>query len=649
MSTLVPHPSAATLRRGFGVIGQGIREQPRWFTVSVIGSTIYGIMTGGTAYVIGKVTNETVAPAIAARSVTSGQLWHAALLLAAVVVLNVIGIVVRRVAAGVAVFNLGAIFRRRVTRQYLQLPLSWHHRHPSGQLLSNANADVEATWNVFNPLPMAIGVVVMLVFAAVQMFLVDVFLAVIGLTVFPALFLVNIAFQRVMSPKVTRAQQLRAEVSEVAHESFEAALIVKSLGREDQEAERFRAVTHELRDANIEVGRTRGVFDPAIEAIPTLGTLAVLAVGVWRVSTGHLTAGEVVQIAYLFSILAFPVRALGWVLAEMPRAVVGWDRVDAVLRATGSMEHGSAALPRAGASELRADDVSYSYEVADSGEGDGLPGRHRAVSAVTLDVPAGGTTALVGPTGSGKSTLTNLMMRLVDPDTGAVLVDDVDLRSVRRGGISEVAALVAQQTFMFDDTVRGNITLGAERTDEEVWQALRVAQGDGFVAHLASGIDTRVGERGASLSGGQRQRIALARAVIREPQLLILDDATSAVDPSVEQAILGALRESAAGTTVLVVAYRMATIALADDIIYLEEGRVVDHGTHAELLGRCVGYQRLVTAYAREAAERAAVAADEEPPRPAEPTDPRELRLRDEERAEAALTQADDENVAVES
>jgi ABC-type multidrug transport system fused ATPase/permease subunit len=160
--------------------------------------------------------------------------------------------------------------------------------------------------------------------------------------------------------------------------------------------------------------------------------------------------------------------------------------------------------------------------------------------------------------------------------------------------------------------VRGNITLGAEHDEEGVWRALRVAQGAGFVERLPQGLETRVGERGASLSGGQRQRIALARAVIRDPQLLILDDATSAVDPSVEQAILGRLREASSGTTVLVVAYRMATILLADEIVYLEEGRVIDHGTHDQLVGRCAGYERLVTAYAREAAEREAIAADEE-------------------------------------
>ncbi|MEO3938775.1 ABC transporter ATP-binding protein [Dermatophilaceae bacterium Soc4.6] len=612
MSTLLPNPTASTLRRGFGILARGIREEKRWFAISVVGSAVYGIMTGGTAWVIGRVVNDTIAPAVAAKSVTSAQLTHAALLLVAVVLLNVVGVIVRRVAAGIVVFNLGASYRRKVTRQYLRLPLAWHHRHPSGQLLSNANADVESTWNVFNPLPMAIGVVVMLVFAGVQMLVVDVFLAIVGFTVFPLLFLANIAFQRRMSPKATRAQQLRAEVSEVAHESFEAGLVVKSLGREDQEAERFRVVTHELRDANIEVGRTRGSFDPVIEAIPQLGTLAVLMVGVWRVSTGNLSAAEVVQIAYLFSLLAFPVRSLGWVLAELPRSVVGWERVTAVLEARGTMTYGATEPAHAGASHLLVEDVTYAYEGETDDGGSRQRERHVAIDRVTLDVRAGGTTAIVGPTGSGKSTLTSVIMRLVDPDTGAVVLDDVDLRTVRRGGVADVAALVPQQTFMFDDTVRGNVTLGLDHSDEQVWAALRVAQGEDFVRALGKGLDTRVGERGTSLSGGQRQRVALARAVIRTPQLLVLDDATSAVDPSVEQAILGALRASSTGTTVLVVAYRMATIALADDVVYVEEGRVVDHGTHEQLRARCAGYEHLVSAYAREAAERAAVAADEE-------------------------------------
>ncbi len=605
MSTATP----STLREGWSVIGRGIKGQPRWFGLAVVGSVVYGIMTSLTAAAIGFVVNRAVTPAIAARSVTAGQLWLIGGVMSAVVLTTILGVIGRRLAGGVAMFNLGAMYRRQVTRQYLRLPLSWHHKHPSGQLLSNANADVEATWNIFGPLPMALGVVVMLVFGVLQMVIVDPWLAVVGLTVFPMLFVANVAFQRAMSPRVTRAQQLRADVSEVAHESFEAALIVKSLGREDHEAERFRAVTHELRDANIEVGRTRGRFDPAIEAIPTIGTLAVLFVGTLRVRSGLLSPAEVVQIAYLFSILAFPVRALGWVLAELPRAVVGWKRISAVLEAEGSMEYGPRGLPTGAASHLQAESLSYAYEIeTEQGDAD----LNSAVVDVSLDVAPGSTVALVGPTGSGKSTLTSLMMRLVDPDTGAVLVDGIDLRQVRHGGLSEVAALVAQQTFMFDDSVRGNITLGVDHDDDAVWRSLRVAQGAGFVGELRDGLDTHVGERGASLSGGQRQRIALARAVIRQPQLLILDDATSAVDPSVEQAILSGLREASSGTTVLVVAYRMATILLADEVVYLEEGRVIDHGSHQQLLSRCAGYERLVTAYARESAERDAIAADEE-------------------------------------
>ena len=609
MSLDAPADAAPSLKRSLQIVWVGVRREPRWFAFAVAGSALYGVMTVLTAWAIGKVTREQVQPAVAAGHATAAQLWTIFGWIAGVVVINVVGVVIRRIAAGYTMYNVAAGFRRQVTRQYLRLPLAWHHRHPSGQLLSNANADVEATWNVFAPLPMAIGVVIMLVAGIVQMVLVDPVMAIIGLTVFPALFLANMVFQRAMSPRVSRAQQLRAEVSEVAHESFEAALIVKSMGREQQEADRFEEVTRRLQSANVEVGRTRGTFDPVIESIPTLGTLAVLAVGAHQVANGSLEPAAVVQVAYLISVLAFPVRALGWVLGELPRTVVGWDRVDAVLKARGELAFGSTQLERRGASHARLDRVDYSYDIVDE---HGEESTFQAIHGVSLEVAAGSTVALVGPTGSGKTTLTNLTLRLVDPHHGRVTLDGIDLREVARGGVSAVAALVPQQTFMFDDTVSGNVTLGGDYTDEQVWEALDVAQATGFVRELPLGIETRVGERGTSLSGGQRQRIALARAVIRGPQLLVLDDATSAVDPAVEQAILAGLRRTSAGTSVLVVAYRMSTITLADQIVYVEGGRVVDQGTHRELEQRCVGYQRLVTAYAREAAERAAVAADEE-------------------------------------
>ncbi len=346
------------MRRGLSVLATGIRQAPRPFAVAVAGSTLYGVMTAGQAVVLGHVVSTYVQPAFERHHVTTGQLVGTGGWLAVVTVLLVIGVVGRRVAAGRVMFNLGALYRQAVTRQYLRLPLSWHQQHPAGQLLSNANADVEATWNVFAPLPMGLGVIVMLFVAAVAMVLADPVLALIGLAVFPALVVINGVFQRRMSPRVTRAQQLRADVSGVAHESFDGALVVKALGREEQEAERFGVVSARLRDANVLVGRTRGTFDPVIEALPTLGTLAVLVAGTARVKSGAIDAADVVQVAYLFSLLAFPVRSLGWVLGELPRAVVGWDRVNAVLMARGSLGYGDHVWASDRSAEVRLDGVA---------------------------------------------------------------------------------------------------------------------------------------------------------------------------------------------------------------------------------------------------------------------------------------------------
>jgi len=597
---------SGTLRRGFRVIGIGIRDEPGAFAIAVSGSALYALMTVGSAWVIGQVTDRVIVPAFQDGRTTTTALVGAASAIIAVAVLKAIGIVGRRLYAGVMQYRLQARYRRAVTRQYLRLPLSWHQRHPTGQLLSNANADVEATWYVIAPMPMAVGVLLMLVIAGIALLLTDAVLALVGFTVFPAIFLINVVYQRVLSPLATRAQQLRAEVSEVAHESFDGALVVKTLGRETDETVRFRATAQALRDAQIKVGRVRGLFDPALEALPTLGVLAVLVLGAARVEQGLLAPGELVQVAYLFTILAFPVRAIGWVLGELPRTVVGWDRVERVLQATGGMAYGEHThRGRRAPARLDVRHLGFGYESVD---GPGPPVLHD----VTFDVEPGRTVALVGPTGSGKSTLTNLLVRLVDPHSGEVLLDRVDLREVAAGGVAEAAAVVPQQTFLFDDTVRDNVTLGLDVDDDAVWAALEVAQAARFVHALPAGLDTEVGERGTTLSGGQRQRLALARAVVRRPRLLVLDDATSAVDPKVEQAILANLREGADDVTVVVVAYRKATIALADEVVYVEHGRVLDRGTHTALLARTPGYQRLVTAYEREEAERAALAADEE-------------------------------------
>ncbi|GAA2847136.1 ABC transporter ATP-binding protein [Streptosporangium fragile] len=591
--------TSAVMRQGLRLLGLAIRTEKGIFAAAALSSTLYGVMTVASAWALGWATENLVLPAFQRGEIATGTMLLGTFLILGTALLKALGVSGRRYFAGVMQYRMQARSRRDVTRQYLRLPLAWHHRHPTGQLLSNANADVEAAWAPLAPLPMAVGVVVMLVTAAVALVLTDPVLALVGFLIFPAIAVLNLVYQRRLNPLATRAQQLRAEVSEIAHESFDGALVVKTLGREDEETARFLAKAHELRDANIAVGRIRGLFDPVLEALPTLGVLAVLLIGAARLESGAITSGVLVQVAYLFTLLAFPIRALGWVLAELPRAVVGHERVTAVLEATGSMEHGSVALPGTEPARLEVRDLGYAY------------GDFPVLRDVSLAVEPGRTVALVGPTGSGKSTLTQTLVRLVDPVRGAVLVDGVDLRDVARGGVSDAVALVPQQTFLFDDTVRGNVTLGLPVGDDEVWAALRLAQAEGFVSALPSGLDTRVGERGATLSGGQRQRIALARALVRRPRLLILDDATSSVDPQVEAKILYGLRDAVQAATVVVVAYRMATITLADEVVYLHHGRVVDRGAHEELLARCEGYRNLVTAYERQEAEREALGADE--------------------------------------
>ncbi|WP_329102386.1 ABC transporter ATP-binding protein/permease [Micromonospora sp. NBC_01699] len=653
--------SRDVLGRGLRVLGQAIREEPRIFAVAVSGSVIFGLVTIASAYVVGAIVGNVVVPALTDGRADAGLVALAAAALVGVSLFKVLGVFGRRIAAGYMQYRLQASYRRRVTRRYLDLPLSWHHRHATGTLLSNANSDVEAAWYPIAPLPFAVGTLVMLVAAIGSLFVTDWVLAMVGMAIFPTLFALNVVYSRRMAPRQARAQQLRAEVSAIAHESFDGALVVKTMGRETQETARFAVRAGELRDALISVGRLRGVFDPMLDTLPSLGTLAVLLVGAFRLRQGAVTVTELVSVAFLFTVLAFPVRAIGWVLAELPRSVAGWDRVQRVLTATGDMPYGQTVLDRHDNSPATVvfDRVGFGYEPpdwADSGLGgptgaadpggptdparatgsaapaaaptaadpsaDPLPPeRSRSVRIpvlhdVSFTVPPGRTVALVGPTGCGKSTIVSLAVRLVDPQSGTIALDDVDVRSLTAASLTDTVALVAQVPFIFDDTVRANITLDRpDIGDEDVWAALRLAEADGFISALPDGLDTRVGERGTSLSGGQRQRLTLARALAGRPRLLVLDDATSAVDPRVEAAILAALSRGGPPTgaddgatgpaaSILVVAYRRATIALADEVIYVEQGRVIARGTHPELLATVPGYADLVTAYEKAEAER---------------------------------------------
>jgi ABC-type multidrug transport system fused ATPase/permease subunit len=414
----------------------------------------------------------------------------------------------------------------------------------------------------------------------------------------PALIVANLAFQRRMRTLVEAAQQSRGDVATIAHESFDSALVIKTLGREAAEVDRFATTTEQLRDEMIEVGRLRAVFDPMIEALPNIGILLVFVVGAWRVQATDLTAGDLVGFAYLFRLSAIPLRVFGWLLGDIPRAVVGMERIDRVLDADVEEDDGSVQLPAGTGLDVAVTGLSYHHPVDDHLDARGLQ---------DVDVAAmrGQTIAIVGPTAAGKSTLAWLVARLLEPQAGSVMIDGIDLQRVARNTIPDTVSIVFQESFIFDDTVANNITLGGDWTHGEIVAAAGIAQAHGFVNHLPDGYDTVVGERGTTLSGGQRQRIALARALVRRPRLLILDDATSACDPSVEAAILERLSGADLPATVLLIAYRSGSIGLADQVLFLDEGRAVAQGVHDELMVTVPGYRQLITAYERRAEERA--------------------------------------------
>jgi len=572
--------------RGMRLVGSYIKAHPKPFVISVCGAFVFAVSSIGVSVALGRVTDRVLRPAFG-QGVSAGTVWLAIGAVMGLACLRAAGIGVRRYFSGVLGSAVGATLRERVSDQYRDLSLAYHRGTPTGELLAHMEADVEAAIDVLYPIPFAIGVAFLVSFALVSLIATDPFLTLIGLLMVPALALMNRAFARRMQGPAQRAQERIGDVSAIAHESIDGALVVKALGRERAEVERLHAKAEQLRTERVDAGFVRAGFEPALEALPSLTITVLLAVGAWRVSTGAVSIGTLVQVVTLFGMLAWPMRFIGWILSELPRAVVGHGRIVEVLEQPITIERVAepAVLPD-GPLDVRAQAVSYAFE--------GL----RVLDEVTFDVRPNESVALVGPTGVGKSTLAQLLVRLDDPTSGEILLGGVNLRHVDAASLRHAVSLVFQESFLFANTVAENIALDSDASREQVERAATIAQADRFIAELPKGFDTVLGERGHTLSGGERQRVALARALVRKPRVLILDDATSSVDPTIEAEILAGLRAELQ-TTLIVIAYRLSTIRLAERVLFLERGRLRATGSHEELMAAEPGYAAMVRAYER--------------------------------------------------
>jgi ABC-type multidrug transport system fused ATPase/permease subunit len=494
--------------------------------------------------------------------------------------------VARRLVAGRVSLGVELNLRNRMYEHLQALELGFFARQQTGQLMSRSTVDLNSVrFFLGYGLVFILQSALTILLASGAMFLLQPNLAALSLLPVPFVVLVAARYGRRSRPALQEVQQRIAELTADVEENVSGVRVVKAFAAEERQLDRFRSTVARVFDQSMIATRLRAFYNPFIGFLPNLGLAVVLLVGGRQVVNRSLSLGDFTAFyAYLLMLIG-PMRQLGIALGLAQRATASGARIFELLDREPQIEAPAGAPPLPpgnGRVELR--DVSLRYE--------GAPAP--ALRDIDLVVEAGTTVALVGATGSGKTTLVQLLGRLYDVTEGAVLIDGADVRGVDLPSLRASIAVVDDDPFLFSASVAENIAYGRpDASREEIERAAERAQAAGFIAELPAGYDTRVGERGLTLSGGQRQRIAIARALLADPRILILDDATSSVDASTEQAIKIALREVMAGRTTFVIAHRLSTIALADDIVVLEGGRIAARGPHAELLDRSALYAEI--------------------------------------------------------
>ncbi len=483
------------------------------------------------------------------------------------------------------------LLREQLFEQIMRLHVGYHDRTQTGQLMSRASSDLQQIQGFVVMIPLTVSNLAMVAAVVVVLLSSQPLLALVALAPLPVVNLLAQRFSRRIHPAVLAVQAEQAQLATVVEETVSGVRVIKGFGAEGVQAERLRVEADDIQTVSLESARIRSTFLPALDLLPNLGLIAVLGIGGHRVVAGEISYGEMLEFMVYIALLIVPLRSLGMTVAFGQRAAAALVRVNEVLASVPAVADPASprSLPSQGAvGGVRFDDVTFGYD-----------GSSPVLRGFDLAVAPGTSVALVGATGSGKSTVARLLVRFYDVDEGSVRIDGIDVRDLSLSQLRHGVAIVFEDTFLFNDSVEGNIAFarpGASRDDVE--RAARLASAHEFVMALPDGYATVIGERGFSLSGGQRQRIAIARAILADPRILVLDDATSAVDPAKEHEIRDAMATVMRDRTTIVIAHRVGTIALADSVALVDGGRVVAHGSHDRLLVENERYREVLAALA---------------------------------------------------
>ena len=487
------------------------------------------------------------------------------------------------------------LLRERIFAHLQGLHVGFHDRAQTGQLMSRSSSDLQQVQGFVVNIPIFVSQITMVLAVVIVLFSSDALLAAVSLAPLPFINVSARSFSHKIHPAVLAVQQEQAQLANVVEESVSGVRVIKGFGAEGVQQRKLETEANDIQRESMRAARIRSRFLPAIDLLPSLGLVAVLGLGGHRVINGDMTLGGLVAFNTYLTMLIWPMRNIGMTVAFGQRAASALLRVNEILSeepAIADPAHPTK-LPASGLAQpvgaVRFDAVRFGYDIGHTDV--------RVLNGLSLDIQPGESVAIVGATGSGKSTITRLLLRFYDPQAGSVMLDGIDLRELKLSDLRRAVGVVFEDTLLFHDTVSANIAFAKPGIDSDiVVRAAKLAGAHDFVMQLPEKYDTVLGERGFSLSGGQRQRIAIARAIVADPRVLVLDDATSAVDPTKEHEIRDALATVMRGRTTLVIAHRPATIELADRAVLLDNGVIAAVGTHHELLATNDRYREVLAA-----------------------------------------------------